>query len=300
MNFIKMLGWSSMVAALAISGNIVLADSAPVVDLTHKDQSSIHVDAQDGNVKIAQPSSTQVEVAKARVTKLEQQLKNITDMNLPEQINELQQQMAQLRGQLQVQERDISLLETQVRRFYKDLDQRITQVQNASGSESSTTTPSSSNTSNAQNTSAQNDMLSLDSIQLKDSHAYQTAFDALSKGSYDQAESAFNDYLNAFPNGSYVANAHYWLGEIYLNQHNKHKATMEFNTVINKYPKSDKVSDARLKLAAIQAKMGQVASAKKQLELIKQKHPGTTTAQLANIRLQQLNHVSSNFQSNSQ
>jgi len=44
------------------------------------------------------------------VARLESQMNNIVRMNLPQQVAELQQQLAQLRGQLQVQAHDLKLL----------------------------------------------------------------------------------------------------------------------------------------------------------------------------------------------
>jgi tol-pal system protein YbgF len=209
-----------------------------------------------------------------RIAKLEKQVNNIASMNFPQQITLLQQQIAQLRGQLEVQGHDLQLLNKQVRSFYQDLDNRINQMNNLNGGDSG---------------KVDNNVLKAStSIQLQDANAYQAAFSLLTKHQYNKAQKAFLNYINDYPNGNYVADAHYWLGEIYLTQKNYKKSESAFQTVLLKYPKSDKISDAKLKIAIIHANTGKVDQAKGELRDIQKKHPNSTAAQLANIHLQQL------------
>jgi len=58
-----------------------------------------------------------------RVSRLEQQIANLVRMNLPQQVNDLRQTMAQLQGELQVQDRDLKNLTKQQTNFYQDLQQ---------------------------------------------------------------------------------------------------------------------------------------------------------------------------------
>lgn len=228
----------------------------------------------------AEPSSLTVA---QRLTRLEQQINNLTTMNLPQQESGLQEQVAQLRGQLQVQAHDLKLLNDQQRSFYQDLDQRITQLKNL---ESGSTPPPANNPKPNINESANDN-----SIQLKDSGAYQAAFSLMSQKKFDKSEAAFQNYLNDYPNGQYVANAHYWLGEMYLAAKNPAKAGGEFQTIVDKFPTSTKAIDAKLKLAIIHVGTGKIAQARREFTQIKHQHPNSTAAQLASIRLQQLNNT---------
>ena len=220
-----------------------------------------------------------------RITRLEAQMNNFVKMDLPARLDDLQQQIQSLTGQLQVVQHDLKLLNQQQRVFYKDLDQRIKQAQNLSGNGDE---DADNHVSPPASKSPSTEPTSSSSINEKDSAAYQKAFDALKKKQFDQAESAFNAYLSNFPNGQYAANAHYWLGELYLLDKNLKSAGDEFNTVMTKYSSSSKFRDACLKVAIVHASMGQEELAKKELSLLKQKYPGSTVAQLASIQLQQL------------
>jgi tol-pal system protein YbgF len=211
-----------------------------------------------------------------RVARLEQQMKNLTQMNLPQQITNLQAQVQQLNGQLQVQEHDLKLLDTQQRNFYQDLDQRIKKL---SGSTSSESSVSSTNSNNIKATS----------VQLQDSNAYKSAFDLLVKRKYQSAKQAFITYLNDFPNGQFTVNAHYWLGEIYMIQRDYTNAAAQFNTVVKQAPKSPRVPDARYKLALIYLQQGKKDQATAELTGIKKQYPNSTAARLAIIKLKQLN-----------
>lgn len=215
-----------------------------------------------------------------RLARLEQQMANLIQMNLPQQITDMQQQLQQLSGQLQVQEHDLKLLNDQQRSFYQDLQQQITQLKNLSGNGASVKalpkdTKALANISN-------------NNIKLKDSNTYKAAFELLSKRQYAKAKQAFQNYLNDYPNGDFLVNAHYWLGEIFLLEKDNSNASKQFTAVIQNFPKSSKVPDARLKLAIIHANTGKVAQARKELRQIQKQYPDSTAAQLASIQLQQL------------
>lgn len=216
-----------------------------------------------------------------RVARLEQQQQNAVAMNLPQQISDLQQQVAQLRGQLQVQAHDLQLLNQQQRTFYQDLDNRIKQLSNLNSTSSANSAATKVGSADALNANPA-------SIQLKENAAFQAGIDALTKKQYPKAISQFQAYLSDYPNGQYAANATYWLGDIYFTQNNNKQAATQFATLIKTYPASSKVPDAKLKLAIIHANGGSVAQAKKEFQEIIKDHPNSTAAQLANIRLQQL------------
>ena len=211
-----------------------------------------------------------------RLAQLAQQMKNLTQMNMPQQISDLQTQLQQLRGQMAVQEHDQKLLGEQLKAFYQDLDQRVKKI-GGSGSDAPTSTPSKVSPST--------------NIQLQDSNAYKLAIDQLVKRQYDQAKKSLQDYLQQYPNGQYKDGAHYWLGEIYLLDKSYKQAMQEFKTVITDDPKSSKVPNAKLKIGLIYLQTGKPVQARKEFESItKEKaYLNTSAAQLARIQLKQMN-----------
>lgn len=294
---IKTLCVSSALAALMLSPPPLTWADAPVEDISAQPQPTETTVSPSETPQTGIPTppdsplTTQTDLTVTqRLVRLEQQLNNIINMNLPQQISDLQQQLAQVRGQLQVQERNLELLDNQQRSFYRDLDQRITQLKNLNSNNSGS---SNDNSASLSQKPSSGDTSNTNNIQLQDSNTYRQALDLLTKKQYDKAEASFQNYLNDYPNGSYVANAHYWLGEIYLQQKDRKNAAHEFQIVRDKFPKSEKILDAKLKLAIIDAEDGKIKQAKEELTEIKKQHPESTAAQLANIRLQQLEEVDS-------
>ncbi len=210
-----------------------------------------------------------------RVARLEQQIANITQMNLPQQVDNVRQSVAQLQGQMQVEDRDIKTLTSQQTSFYQDLQQQIAQLKKPGTAIAATATTTATAGTTATATPA-------------DSAAYDKAFKLISARNFPQAKIAFNNYLQQFPKGRFVANTHFWLGEIGMNSKDYSEATTQFQDLISQYPTSSKVPDAKLKIATIHAATGKTEVARKEFAAIQKTYPGTTAAQLASIRLQQL------------
>ncbi|EKD78015.1 MAG: tol system periplasmic component, partial [uncultured bacterium] len=136
------------------------------------------------------------------------------------------------------------------------------------------------------NDTSENDQTATPS--LGDADAYNKAFRLLSRKHFNQAQSAFKNYLQDYPKGQFAVNAHFWLGEIALMNQHYDDAISQFKTVVTQYPTSNKVSDAKLKIAMIHAAKGETDKAKKEFTQIRKDYPGSTAAQLASIRLQQI------------
>lgn len=244
---------------------------APVVDLSGDGSSpSSQASSSASSLQLSGPE---------RIARLEQQMSNYNQMNLPARIDELQQQVAQLQGDLEVAQHTIQTLTEQQRSFYQDLDQRITALSGSGKASANTTSSSTTNSSAATTTTAASQT---------EQAAYQTAFDLLGNKKYDKAISALQNYLTTYPKGEYVANAHYWLGEVYFMQKKNDDAAQEFNTIITQFPKDPKVPDAKLKMAFINDANGKHKLAKQQLESILKLYPNTPVAQLAKLRLKTL------------
>lgn len=230
-----------------------------------------------------------------RLARLEQQVTNLTKMNLPQEIADLQQQVQKLSGQLQVLEHESDQLNNQQSSFYKDLDQRIQQLNDLLGSSADSVNlknPSSDATSGADksktSTKSSGSTDKKTDASSQETSLYNKAIDSMTKKHYDAALSEFQAYLSQYPNGSFVINAHYWLGELYAVKQQNDNALKEFNYVVKHYPKSRKVADAQYKIAILHLKMGATKQAQEELDQIRKNHPNTTAAQLASIKLQQI------------
>jgi tol-pal system protein YbgF len=201
-----------------------------------------------------------------RITRVEQQVANLAQMNLPGRVDALQQQVQQLQGQMEMQSHQLELLQNQIKEL-----------------------PPASSSSGA--TQSKNDTDSSGSTTIAkqgDEAAYQTAFSLVDNKKYNQAVAALQEYLKSYPQGKYVVNAHYWLGEIYFMQSKNDLAAKEFKVITDQFPNNSKMPDALLKIAFIEDAKGSHTQAKQQLEKIIKRFPGTSAAQLASIRLKSM------------
>jgi tol-pal system protein YbgF len=272
-NGVKFTCMLTLLGAFLSAPAVAFAVEVPIEDITQQASSS----ANAGGDSMATTDQ--------RVNILEKQMRNLTQMDLLNQINTLQQEVQRLRGKLDVQKHDLQQLTEQLRTQYQDLDQRLKQSKPDAGVQALGTADTSAN----KVTHAKvipTEVLSDSS--LEEQKEYQAAYGYLRDRDYMHAKTTLQNFLSKYPDGSYAANAHYWLGEIYLIQGQPDPAAAEFNIVISKYPTNTKVPDAMLKLGFAYCDKGDWTKAREQLSAVKKKYAGTTTAQLALTRLQQL------------
>lgn len=123
---------------------------------------------------------------------------------------------------------------------------------------------------------------------IREQQDYQTAFNLLKSGRYDDATKAFRNFLVDYPGGDFVDNAHYWLGETYYVTRHFEAALQEFEGLIAHFPQSPKLTHAMLKVGYIHHELGRPEQAKQALIALTESHPDSTAAGLARKRLQRL------------
>ena len=77
---------------------------------------------------------------------------------------------------------------------------------------------------------------------------YNNAMKAYNAGLYDEAEIAYEDILERFPNHALASNAQYWLGEVYLKRGNYSKAKVAFKDGYDNYKNGNKGADSLYRL----------------------------------------------------
>ncbi len=117
---------------------------------------------------------------------------------------------------------------------------------------------------------------------------YQTLFKVVQNGEYEKSIAGWEAFLKRYPQGQYVANAYYWLGESQAALKQYHSAITTFKTLRDKYPDHQKSAHALLKMGYIYYELKQYEDAKATLKQVKDLYPGTATAQLAEERLRQI------------
>ncbi|HDV5708940.1 TPA: tol-pal system protein YbgF [Legionella pneumophila] len=231
---------------------------------------------------------------------------NISDnAKLIDKIQQLQKEIQELRGQLEVQAHDLKLLQQQQVAFYKDLDSRL--------SNSSTSAKAVQNDKPATDISLGSnspETLKVASPQIKagssnskpqpvvavsranpadEQISYLAAYELVKNKRYDEAIKSMQIFVQKYPRGGYTANAEYWLGELYLVKKDYSKAIEHFEIVLQQYPSSSKAAASLLKSGYAYAEKGDKQEAKKRFQQVVKTYPDTPTAQLASSKLEAIN-----------
>ena len=203
------------------------------------------------------------------------------------QLQQMQQEIALLRGMLEEQQNEIQQLKREGLERYQDLDARLSgQAALPSANASSSSAPAAAAGAAPQAPAAQAAQAPADPA--KEKLFYDAAFDLIKAKDFAKATQAFTAFLQKFPASQYAGNAQYWLGEVNLAQGNLQAAGQAFAQVSVGYPQHAKVPDALFKLADVEQRLGNTAKATGILQQVVQQYPGSSAAQLAQRDLQRL------------
>lgn len=234
-----------------------------------------------------------------RVQRLEQLMQSRGLVEMLTQLEQLQREVQQLRGQVEVQGHTLEQLKQRQRDLYLDIDRRLQQLETAGPAAAppgaaAPSVPSQPPADGAATPPAPSPAdetevpapAPMDSAKVRQD--YQQALNILREGRYMQAAEAFRDFLKQYPDSGYAANAQYWLAESFYVTRQFPQALEEFSKVVSAYPDSNKVADARLKIGFIHYEMSNWQKSRQELEGVTQAYPGSTAARLAEERLQRL------------
>ncbi len=164
------------------------------------------------------------------------------------QLQALQREVQELRGLVEEQSNEIRRLKQQRMDDYLDLDRRIGELSKgglgAGGLDAS-------DGSRAGNRSRGDG-----GDRASETQMYRDAYQLLRDREIEQSIEAFNAYLDAYPEGNFAGNSHYWLGEIYLLNENLDEAQEWFERLLREFPDDRKRADAQYKLGRVYHQQG--------------------------------------------
>lgn len=249
-----------------------------------------------------------------RLARLERILENQGGSDLMLRMQQLQQEMQELRGLVETQQFEIQKLQRQQRDQFLDIDARIGGAQTgpeavdpnrgatadlggggdasgldlrplpADGAAAAVTAPTPVSPGAV-------GIPSLPSPETTDGNerdAYRDAFELLKQRKYPQAVEAFNELLRRYPQGQYADNARYWLAETYYVQRNYAAALTEFDRLVQLNANSPRVPGALLKIGYIQYEQEAYDQARAVLRQVVSQYPDSTEARLAQSRLEKM------------
>jgi len=236
----------------------------------------------------------------ARIAKLEERIRNIGVVELLQQLEQLNAEMARIRGQLEVLAYENQQLQKRQRDFYLDIDSRLKRLEGAAASATPAASPAAEaateppagtagfgppSPGGAPEGSAAPPKAPSREDQAREVRAYDAASNLFRRNDFPSAIEAFRAFLKDHPGSQLAPNAGYWIGISYANLRDYRNALAAQEEVLKRFPQSPKAPDALLAIAAIQAEQGDSGSARNTLEDIIARFPGSEAAGKARTRL---------------
>ena len=209
-------------------------------------------------------------------------------------------EVRELRGQVEALSHRIDQMEERQRQLYLDADQRLQRIESAGQAQAAGPSPQpgalpgAPATPTQTATPGQTPTATLPTTRTPDAtgvdpfaeqQAYQSAFELLKSGRYDEAAVAFQQFIAEYPTGSYADNAQYWLGETFYITRRFEQAVQEFERLVSMHPTSQKLTHALLKIGYAHDELGNAEDAERVLSDLIERHPQSAAAGLARKRL---------------
>ncbi len=262
-----------------------------------------------GLLLISSAAHSQGLATEQRLQRLERILDNSVLIDMVQRIESLQNEVRQLRGELEEKNNSITSMRERQRKLYLDTDNRLQALESGGGGglddlesledfdlESGDNGSNGGSVSNEVSLSSQQAPVSAvvplsQNNEREEKLDYQNAYDLLILGRNREAIAEFDNFLQSYPNGTYSDNAHYWLGEANYVERRFNEAIDRFNVVIFQFPASRKVPDAKLRKGFALYELQRYGEAREELVQVEREYRGRSIAALARRRIEQMNNA---------
>jgi tol-pal system protein YbgF len=246
-----------------------------------------------------------------RVERIEALMQSQGLIDMMTQLQQLQREVQELRGDVETQGHQLQQLQQQQREIYLDIERRLSGSGTPQGAGPATGMGTVAPPSTAPQTPATDGQAGAAPGEApmhaapaspapavpvqqagmatpEEQAAYEQALNILREGRYTEAAQAYRQFLASWPNGRYADNAQYWLAETQYVTRQFPQALEEFSKLVSGFPNSAKVPDALLKMGYIHYEQGDWTAARERLQAVTAGYPDSTAARLANERLQRM------------
>lgn len=183
-------------------------------------------------------------------------------LDLISQHDQTMQEIAKLRGQIEVLANDLANVQKRQKDLYVDIDARLKKLEprqvTIDGKE--------------------------EAVQQSEQSTYDAAIALYKSGDYKAAITALDAFVRQYPASPYAATAQYWLGNSYYAVADYKNGIFALQQVVKTYPDSPRAPDALLNIATMYTEQKDAKKAKATLDQLAAKYPDSTAAQSAKQR----------------
>ncbi|MDO6386678.1 MULTISPECIES: tol-pal system protein YbgF [Uliginosibacterium] len=191
------------------------------------------------------------------------------------QLERMRQEVAQLRGQLELLSNENEQAQKRQKDFYVDLDARLRKFEGQSGSAAATAT----NQTASSNTEAK------PADQGQEARDYEAAINLLRSNKHVDAIFAFKQFIKSWPKSSFQPGAHFWAGAALLQARDFEGAKEYYAKLVSIWPEDTLAPDAMLGQANAEEQAGAAKTSRATLEKLVAAYPNSEAAKTAKQRL---------------
>jgi tol-pal system protein YbgF len=196
-------------------------------------------------------------------TRIDSKADKSAALDLVNQHEQDMQEIAKLRGQLEVLSNELAKTQQRQKDFYVELDGRMRKLE-------------------PQVVSVEGKEVKVDPGEQR---SYDAALAVFKGGDYKGAAASLSDFVRRYPDSGYAANARYALGNAYYLLRDYPNAIAAQQAVVANHGDSAKAADAMLNIASCYFELKDKVHAKKTLQELVAKYPDSASAQAAKERL---------------
>src|SRR5471030_528645 len=182
-----------------------------------------------------------------------------TILDQSNRLDQLNQQVATLRGQNEDLANQLTTVQKQQKDYYTDLDGRLKKFE-----------PQQQTVDGVQGT-----------VQPGETESFNAASTQFRNGDFKNAAASFKVFVAKYPDSPYQPSAQYWLGNALYALRDYKNSTAMLAGVVKNYPNHPRAPEALLAIANNQVEQNQKAAAKKTLQQVLAEYAGTPAAQTA-------------------
>ncbi|MDH5633234.1 MAG: tol-pal system protein YbgF [Gammaproteobacteria bacterium] len=222
------------------------------------------------------------------------------------QLDNLQNEVKQLRNQVEIQNHQLQQLKESQRNATRDVDQRLQRLEGGVGGAPVAAVDKTESAPEKKGGAIEPGVAKLEpgkqdvpekpaaatpapskpvdtSVQAQED--YDAAFKSLKNGYYQQAIQSFTEFIDKYPKHKLASNAQYWIAKSHFVTRNYKQALSDFDKTIDSYPNSSKIPDAMLNKGYALYELGRYKEARKVLETASTRYKNTRTGKRASERL---------------
>ena len=195
-------------------------------------------------------------------TRAETQARQLIDLS--SQMESLKQDIARLRGQIEVLTNELENAARRQRDFYVDLDARVRKLE---------TPPPAAVVEKPKGPT------------LEEQKAYENGLNLVKAANYKGAVDAFTAFMKTYPASTLAPSAQYWIGNSLFALRDYKGAIIAQQYVVDTWPDDPKAPDAMLNISSAQTDLKDIKAARVTLDGLIRKYPQSDAAATARQRL---------------